>query len=699
MGKYSDMLLDQQDEDKKKKWSDLLFQEQTPTGAISTITNEPITKWTPDTTKQADWNAIQKSGWVDKPESKIKIFAASRFPDLPKEEREARYRVINNEILFKGDDGKYHREVHTDALSKLRAMSAGAVSESPAMVLGGIGAVGGPLLSGFGAAGGEGIRKAVGNLVFDEEQTTAGNIKDMSFVAGLTVLGERLGKGLSTGHRKTANKIALGKDKGLKYSGIEGVASHNNLLDVTFTPEEHAKAAIIKKLADEHGIELNPGQLYDKQGMLNIWKYLRAHPQTSNAVQAYEKAQQKQIRSAVQRTAGKISPEEDISITGKNLIEEAENIVNASKGTRTKAVKPIYEKSFKDVPDLDISTEDKYSEFMALKDKLNTLQEKAVSGSPAKTALTKIQEMMKDAGTSTEKLDTVKKNIDKMIGSPSYDWDKSIEKDAKVKIVDFSKALNDLLEKNVPEYKKAKKVYELLTPLVDKYEKSAIGRIASIENETQLSAAASYLFGPEITPKLLNEAKNQITLRNEKLWNDVVGAHIRKTYNEIVETESSEVVNVAGKMHKKLFGSENRREQMKAALGKELYEPLEGLMTVFESASKGIGKESMTMPFSAIDQQLGVVEGSKIYRYAMFTKQAVVESVFKKWNDIIVSGRQDELFKALTNKNIIDKISKLKKMSPKTDLFYKEVGILGMYLTRSAIKNDLLEDDQMMQAH
>ena len=673
---------------KNISWSDRLiepqlYEEKQPTGEVSTITGEPKTEWVPDTSKTADWNTIQKSGWVDKPESKIQIFAASRFPDLPKAEREAKYKIFDGTVAYLGDDGKYHKEVGGgDLLSSLKTLSASSISRLPELVLSTGGAIGGSGLgAGLGAAGGAGIRKTVGNLAFGEDQTTGENVKDMATAFALAFAGEKAGELLGAGTQAVKTKSALGGNNALKYSGAA-----QDLAMSGFTAEEHAQAAFIKEIADQYGIDLLPHQLYNRKGMQNIWKYLRQHPQTSDAVQKFETNLSDQVDSAIKTFSGSVGGSAgDTAEVGVAAANTAKGMIDSAKSERTNAVTSLYNKAFEGAPEVsNISA-------TALNDSVSSTLEGTVKGGETYKAFNKIQTMLESAGTNSKKLQSVKKEIDKMIPYLNSETQREVSI--------FKAEINDVLSQEVPGYSSANQLYAAMSTPIERTEKGLIGRLSRMETDQAKSRAVNEIFSNNTTPELVSQTKTYYQTADPELWNDIIATHIKTTYDNLSATESGELINVPGKMYKQLFGSASKREKMKAAMGDNLYKNFEGFMSVMQAASRGTGKESMTMPFSRIDESLGAIPGSKIYRYAMFPRQAVTESVFSKWNDMIVRGRQEDLFNALTSKYATEKISKLKALKPGTKAFIREVGLFNAWMSKAVYESDLYKAQELSPAH
>ena len=682
MGKYADMLLNDTEEVpvKKQSYASMLLddeepqEEYTPTGAIDTRTSKPVMQWTPDETKQADFGALFKSGWVDKPESKIQIFAASRFPDLPKAEREARYKMQDGKVSFKGDDGKYHFEVHGDFLSKLRGGAGESIAALPSGVLGAVGATGGLGGAALGAAGGEAIRKVVGNLVFDEKQSSVGNLIDITKEAAMGLAGETVGR------------VLVGaKNNSLLRSGgdLKNVVK-NDIRRNIIKPEDHAKAEFIKTLADQHGVELAPHQLYNKQSMTDIWKYLRRHPQTSDAIQTFETKVADQLEGAVGKFSDNLAMQKDAGVLGAEIRDTAQSVLSRAHQTRTKAVSPLYKKAFENTPDVDIS---------APLAEIDGLLGKAPEGSSAQTVLNKVKGLFVDQDgapvTNLEKIDWAKKEVDaylKNIMDPNIS---STSKETLRTIQEIKKKVLAAVDEQAPEYATARKVYEKLTPRVKQLEDSVIGRLANIKDDRGLVKATEGLFDTNMSAKFVREARASIQAENPQLWDQILSSHVRGTYNTLKETQNANVVNAAGKMHQKLFGTIDARDKMKAAMAPEQYKNFEGLMTVFERAAKGHGAESMTAQNLIINEQMSKNVGSTAARLATSPLKTIREGIFDKWNDIVLAGKQEAVLAAMLDSQATRQIAKMRTLTPGSEKQIRSLSVFTSWLSERAFQADL----------
>jgi len=636
------------------------------TGPISTITGKPETIYVPGEDPGANMATLAKVGYVDDPKKKIEIFAKAR--GIPISE----YRTFNGEIIFRNSQGRWQKEVGEMPISALKKGVVQTLT-NPAIIGGVVGAVGGPKTALLGAMGGEGIRKAVGAAAFGEEQTTAGNILDMATEGVLAGAGEIGGKGI----RAIMGRFKMGPRKVIKYAGHE-------IIEGALKPQDHAKAEVVRAIARSHGIDLAPHQLYDKEGMTNIWMYLRKHPVTSDKIRAFEDQLANQSDEAIQKFIRDMGGfEETPFIVGEKLQKMASKSIESAKTIRRNLASPLYQKAFKAEATVDIKPVIEYIdvELATAKGEVRNqlLKAKNILEKPDLPKGTK-PELSWD--TSLQGLHGSKVEFDRII--------KNAQKDSLGNTIKrhYQKIQNTLLEQMdaaSPDYAAARQRFAELSEPVDALKQSVLGELDRLMKEGAIAKAPGKLLDLTNMPdaELLKKAKATIEPQDPEAWRNMVGSYIRDVYEGLRVTEEGKVVNAVGKLHKKLFGSQKQREIMQAAMSPDEYKNLESLMTVFQRAAIGTRSQSMTQPFRMIEEQFGKIPGSKAYRFGMFPRQATVESLFGKWNDVLVSGRQRELLKALTSKDAVEQIKKLKPLTPGSK---KLIDGLSVYTTMISTK-------------
>ena len=641
--------------------------------SISTITGKVQTEYKPGDEPTASFGSMMEASVSDDIGTKVRIYANNR--GITGSDIFKRYRINNGNIEFKSEKGNWQREIGDNVVSRVQKGAADIVGHpstylgtAGAVVAGVPGAVGGAML-------GEGIRKGIAKYIYDEPQTAVGNLIDVAIEGALALGGEAVGRVISG----SINKFITRKVKHLRHAGKE-------VAEGLLTPADHAKATYIKALADKFDIQLAPHQLYDKEGMTNLWKYLRRHPVTSNAVQKFERKAEKASDEALEKFIREMGGYDQGSYAvGEKLKKTAEKAITDIELTRTAKVRPTYEKGFQEasaVGGVDISSS---------MQKLDDL----IDGTPdggAKQALKKVKKsfFVEDApDTDLKRIQRAIFDLNDMIEGTSYEAAKispSSKKFLKNELISIKKDIEKNIEKVSPSYIRANKRFKALSPEVDKLKKSVVGELSRLQNDKSISVATHKLFNAANMPdaKLLSEARKVIAAKDPELWRNAIGTYIRDVYMGLKPTQEGKVAVAVGKLNKALFGSKKQKEIMRAAFGGERapeYQTFKGLMEVFQRAAIGTSRESMTAQFQQIGKEFGRIEGSRLYRTAMYPKAQAVESTLGRWNKMQIDGRQDKVMKALIHPGVQNQIVQLKRLTPRSKKFWDAFGVLSVMIT------------------
>jgi len=664
-----------------------------PTGEISTITTKPIKKLIPGEEPGASFTAQMKASFADTPAGRIKAFASSR--GIPDSEIVKRYRIgKGGEIEFKTDKGLWQREVWEDPSAKIKNIVAETIAH-PGTILGVAGAAGGGVPGAVGGAMlGEVIRKGVGKIIYKEKIEVGGDLIDIGLTGIFALAGEGVSRALGYG----INKFIRGKKRILTLAGEE---VKKGLL----SPADHAKAKYVQTLANMHNMELAPHQLYDKEGMTNLWKYLRKHPLTSDSIRTFENELEMAGTDAIEGFIEKMGGyTKGAYATGKGLQETAENIHGDLIKRRSRLTSRIYKKAYEESPEVDvksivdwIDTESKiakgkiYDHLQKAKKLLlkPELPEEIPAGKIIDPKTGKpIVSAIQNYETGLKQLHQIKMELDELVKSNFPDVESGYQKWIRKNYSEVRTKLKTLMEDASPEYVKANEKFGKLSQPINRLRDSVIGEIEDMAKDRQIARIPHKLLNPQNMPdeELLLEAKKLFQKKDPDLWKEMIGEYIRDTYENLKVTQEGKIVNPLGKLYQKLFGNEKQRKLLWAAMEPGEFKSFSDLMKVFEKASIGMGKESMTAPFQAIEESLGKIPGSKIYRFAMFPRQATVEWFFGKWNDILVHGRQGALAKALTEKDVINNLIKLKHLAPNTQKFLDTLAVLTSSVTKRTLE-------------
>ena len=662
-------------------------------------------RYVPGEEPEADFGTLMSVAGVDDPVTKAKIFAKAR--DIPL----SGYRIKEGKIEFRNSYGQWQREVGDLPQSKLKNALAEIIAH-PSTYLGTAGAAAGGVPGAvIGAVTGAIARKVHGAVRHEEPSTTTGLLLNFALEGLLALGGETVGKLL----KFSANRFLTRKAGGLKYAGRE-------VTQGMLTPKEHAQAAYIKSLADKHGITLAPHQLYDKEGMTNVWKYLRKHPVTADSIRTFEDKLAEQTDEAITSFINDLGGFDRTPYEiGKRAKDVAGEVIEGMERGRTAAVSPDYKKAFAEAGPVDISSvvSDINKSLKAVPRKssaeraltrIKTMLTREVKQAPAAEPpptlygptgrIIPIEEIAKPPKVKTETrlevLDNVKKEIDAILDGPEG---ASIHKDTKFKMAEVKRNLTAIMDEASPEYAAARRQYEILSDPIKRLKESVIGQIADLRADKPIAGVPQKLLSPTNMPdaKLLTEARKIIEKQDPELWDNIVGGYIRDTYEGLMSREDGKVFNAVGKLYKQLYGTRRKRDIMNAALPAKARYEFESLMKVFQRAAVGTSTESTTATQQAIAATFEMIPGSQAYRFGMFPRQATTEMVLGKWNDIIMVGRQADLLSALTDKNVLKEMKKLKRLPPKSERFIESFAVFTALVSEKLRPTSLPETPEIQR--
>lgn len=261
-----------------------------PTQQQSAITAKPIEKFTGKGGEGASYWTHVKQGFVDDPFTKVKIYAADRFPELSEDERLDRYSTTKKgEVIYKADDGKWYSEAPDLFPFKLKKFFGETTANAPAIALGTAGEFTGGIPGAVaGAAAGESIRKNIGTYAFGEKTTMGQYLKDVAVEGALGGAGSIPARG----GIKVARKVggAFGGRTGMRVTKALG----SELPHVNFK----AARKLQKQVKEDFGVDLFDAQTTESRRLLDRLNLYGDLPETSDMVQIAKTIQDEQAFKA-----------------------------------------------------------------------------------------------------------------------------------------------------------------------------------------------------------------------------------------------------------------------------------------------------------------------------------------------------------------------------------------------------------------
>lgn len=625
---------------------DKVNREFSPKGnEISTVTGKPVVEWTPTMKPSTSFGALVKSGFVDDPIGKIKIFAEARGIPV------GRYSIQDGEIIYQDDDGKWYPETKNTIGGKLREI----VGESPAFIpsgiLGGVGATVGPGSAFMGAAGGEGLRQYIGDKMTGTETDPKSGLLKMLLAGGEGLLGSLSG---------FAGKKAINA-AGAKRGGILAAHAGRNrsLIDID-------EARALESLGRDVGIDLYPPQTTGSKALADKFNLLGDMETSSPIIQAGRKRQYEQIHKSVYDFLDDISPEVSEGAVGRRLKNASTEIIDAADTSRTAKASVVYEKAFNEAEPVDV---------MPVINNIRRLKsDLPESGSKARTLINKIEGMLTKKGedgpvpqTDIRVIDNIKKEIDVMLKGPEGE---SIHKDIKRRLVSIKDGLVKQADKASPQYKEARELYGNLSPAVDKLKTSKIGDLSRLNKEKTLEEASKKLFSNVgSSPESITYAKRMIRKSDPDAWDAALRVHIQDLFEK---TKSSAggvdaTTNIGGNFYKRTWGDPKQRKILKAAMDPGQYDYFKKLSTVLNRAGMILRKESATATRTEMIDEIGGSMLRRTVRAAtrpLYTKERVVGDWLVKAN----LGRNAKILAdAMVSKRAANQLNKMYQLSPRSE--------------------------------
>jgi len=612
-----------------------------------------------------------KAGFVDEPTAKVEIYSAARFPDLSREERLQRYGLHKGEVVYKADDGKIYYETpdkFVDRAARWFVQEAG--TKSPEWALSAIGAYfGGIPGAGGGAAVGEAIRKGVGKVVFDEDQSAIDWAIDVGGAGATGILGESGGKVIAAGVKRGA-RVGSGEVGRLAQQDLGRAAP--------------AKMMEKKARAEAVGIDLTLPELSESPSLTGAYRTLRGVPgEAGEKIRAFESGvREPQIQEAIETGLEGVAPRQSTYELSDSGVSAARTSLEGLKEGRAAAAKPLYEAAFASGDTADISP---------VLDLIDGHLDKAAGANrsalaAARRHLTKevTEEAVEEGGKATtrrigkegiEELHEAKLAIDAMLEKKGTT---SISNVARKRLTEVKEALVNTLADASPDYEAARKVFEIKSVPIDDFVDSLAGRIAKLEGDDVVKAS-KMLFGPHSSPEAITRARMKIAATDPEAWNGLVRAYLQDTLESatesVAEIRGANVV-FGGKFRKAVFGSRAKREKLRAALSMNQYKNLSDLMLVLEDTVRAIDANSDTAFKLKQDELIKRGAGGQIAKW-LKRNPLNTERMAKEIENIRYPKYAAALAEALIKPGSYKQLLRLKQIKPGTEQAIKTIFLIS----------------------
>jgi hypothetical protein len=494
----------------------------------------------------------------------IKFFAEKR--GLPT----SRYRVVDGEIAYQADDGKFYKEI--------AGPSATAAYYAPDVMEAAPGLIAGTATAPLMLGGPLGMATSVG---------ITGGTDAMSNLLRQLVSQQVSGQQVSPG--QVALSGAIG---GVAQSvpGIARVATERNLVRDIATMNRPEALALINK-ANRQGVFLTPAEITNLSSLMGQQKVVSNLPASTKTMQTmYQNREVNQIRPAVDNFLANISPVSDVAeagAQGQRALLDAKTMLETE---RTAVTEPIYRDAFAQSVPVDVSPVigkiDDYiktakgsqrSMLLKMKDLLYTDKPRLNEAGDVV--------MEKALDDRLPALQNAKFEIDKMFRDETFG---SMDKKIQAQLTSLQQELVEQMGKENPAYIEANKAFAEASKPLDQFAQSKAGLSLSGISTDNLNQFSKRLFESNSVPAI-RYAKDQIQKANPDAWDAVTRAYMQDVWTNAktpAKNQRGMKLDTGNSWQNMLLGDENTRAAIRAALSPQQYTALTDLASVLEASAR-----------------------------------------------------------------------------------------------------------------
>lgn len=499
-------------------------------------------------------------------QSAIKYFAEKR--GIPT----SRYRVIDGNIAYQAEDGKFYKEIVTpletagyyapDVLEAVPEVATGIMTAplSPAAAIPATAAV---------AGGSNYLRQLVG----EQLTGTPPDLLQTAISAGTAGIAEAVPFGVKAlRERKTVRDIA----------GLDAQAMKD-----------------IQARARDLNISLTPAEITQLNSLMSQQKVLGNIPDSSKKMQKfYEFRENEQIQPAVEKFLSQVSDVTEQTQAGKLGIDALTARKAQLEEARELATEPLYRASFVEAQPVDVTNIVKN-----IDEKLKTAKgEQAAFLAKTKSLLYKEPPVI-DAngnvlrqGVLDDRLDALqnaKFQMDKMFKDEAFT---SLDKKIQAQLTDIQQNLVRTMGVNNPKYLEANKAFAEASKPIEEFTTRKTGTSLTQISPDNLNQFASRVFAGN-DPNTIRYVKQQIEATNPEAWQAVTRAYMQDVWEKALTPSKAQKgvkLDTGAEWQNLLLGSRKQQDSLRAALGDDAFMALRDLSSVLKSAGsvKKLGSDT-----------------------------------------------------------------------------------------------------------
>ena len=496
-----------------------------------------------------------------------------------------RYRIIDGDIAYQADDGKFYKEV--SGLGSTAAYYAPDVIEMTPDIAAGVALAPTALVNPLIAAGGVGGIASLSNLSRQMlANITAGQEVD-PYQVGLT--------GLLSGGAELAPAVR------------KGFIERRTARDIA-----QVNPSIVQSLrskAGKYNIPLTPGELTGLSSLLGQQKVIGNVPDTSAKMQKFYKEREAKVQSAVDDYLGTLSQVEDAAVAGNRGVAALEQQKQKLIADREAAVEPIYRAAFESSVPVDAAP--------VLNQIDNMLKTQPPTGKAA-GYLRKIKDLLQRPEIDIDgnelktfmpenrlpNLQNAKFEIDAMFTEDAFS---SLDKTVQAKLSAIKENLLTQMGKGNPDYIAANKKFELLSQPINEFNERITGVSLMQMSPDNIKNFSNRIFSNP-SPGTIKYAKQQIIAGGgEEAWNAVTRAFLEEQWTlakKPAKTQQGAKLDTGNTWQNIIIGDPKQMKAMQAALSPDQFKALRDLAEVLEAAGRAKKLGSDTAFNQLINEEL-----------------------------------------------------------------------------------------------
>ena len=604
----------------------------------------------------------------------IRYFAKQR--GIP----ESRYQVIDGDIAYQADDGKFYKEVvgalptaayyAPDVAEMVPDIFAG-VATAPLTLAGPLGVGTAATITGGTAATANYLRQKLGGLIGGQEVDPY----QVALSGGLSALGETapaIRKGFV--ERRTARDIAQ--------------------MNVPLVTSLRAKAGRLD-------IPLTPAEITNLASLMSQQKVITNVPESQVKMQKFYKEREKKVQAAVDDYLNTVSKVQDQAQAGSMGFDALQARQQQLIDEREAATEPLYTSAFAASAPVDTAP---------VISKIDNFLKTQPANGRAASYLKKMKDLFErevpaldEAGQEITKkgienrlpvLQNIKFELDAMFNEDAF---KSLDKKIQGNLAEVKNTLLKQMGKDNPDYIAANAEFERLSAPLNEFNQRVTGSSLLQMSKDNLKNFSRRIFDNP-SPETVRYAKEQIIKGEnggQEAWNAVVRSYLEDAWNvarKPAKTQQGDRFDVGNTWQNILLGDQKSKAAIRTALGKEEYVALRDLAQVLEAAGrvKKLGSDTAFNQLITEELMKNPPMTSVTTGVARFVGGIKLDQPVKFISDWAIrkdaSANADQIANIITSPDGMARLKELRQMSPTSTRYWAGLGQLlsdyGMFETR-----------------